>query len=543
MNTYKFDCGCEIPILGDTKENDGLPSMEIKFDQTLRMDCPATLDLLASGRTKGVFQLETSLGQNWCQKLKPEHVEHISALISLLRPGCLKAITNGKSMTLHYIDRKNGREPIEVINPALFPILESTYGVPVYQENSIQIAKTIAGFNLVEADILRKAIGSKDPEIMASLEKKFIDGCKSVGKVNDNEAKEIFGWIKESQRYSFNHSHAVEYGIISYWTAYAKAHFPVQYFCACLSHAKNGAFPKEEVAELVEDAKYFNIDVFPPSLKTLKVGDPGNYCVNKDQINFGIGNISGVGPNHVTNFIEQVDSIENLLGKPINKWSWIEFLLYFSCNINKTVMNGIISTGFLSHFGYNRRELLYDYETFLKLNDKEIEKIQGFHPNTLQEGIKKLIDSGIKHKGRAAKVLGFYETLINPPHKLIDDTKFVANRERELLGTPITCQALDGCDKSGANTTCKDIISEKIKNPTIAVEIISAREYIIKSGKNQGRKMCYLTVKDETCSINSVKIYADKYSQYENMMYVGNTVLLKCYKFDDGVVINEAIEI
>ena len=537
---YKFDCGCEIPILGDVKDNDGLPSMEIKFDEYIRPDCPATLELLASGRTKGVFQLETPLGQNWCAKLQPEHFEHISALISLLRPGCLKAITNGKSMTLHYVDRKHGREPVETISPALLPILESTYAVPVYQENSIQIAKKIAGFNLVEADKLRKAIGSKDPEIMSSLKLKFIDGCKRVGLVTPEQAEEIFGWIKESQRYSFCHSHAIEYGIISYWTAYAKAHFPVHYLCSCLAYAKYGQDPKEEVAELVEDAKYFNIDVFPPSVKSLFTGDPGYYCVNKDQINFGIGDISGVGPNHVVSFLDQVDLTEKILGKPIDKWSWLEFLIYFSCNINKTVILGLISSGFLSHMGYNRRELLYDYETFIKLNPNEVARLKDLKPTSLKDGINRLLPT-IKHKGRLAKVTGIYETLINPPHKLIDDSRFIANKERELLGTPITCQALDDCDKSGANTDCKNV--DSVKNPAIAVEIISAREYVIKKGKNMGKKMCYLTVKDDTCSINNVKIYSEKYGQYENMLYDGNTVLLKCYKFDDGLVINEAIEI
>jgi DNA polymerase-3 subunit alpha len=128
----------------------------------------------------------------------------MSALISLFRPGCLRSLIDGKPMTEHYCDRKNAGVEVKYFHQALEPILKSTYGVLTYQEQSMKIAQDIAGFTLEEADTLRKAIGKKKADIMAQIKQQFIDGCKKVGLVTEEEAAEIFGWIQESQRYSFN---------------------------------------------------------------------------------------------------------------------------------------------------------------------------------------------------------------------------------------------------------------------------------------------------------------------------------------------------
>ena len=116
-------------------------------------------NLICEGRTKGIFQLESSLGKAWAKRVKPKNIEELAALVSIIRPGCLKAIVNGKSMTQHYVDRKNGDEEITYVDESLEPILKKTQGVLVYQEQSMEIAQKIAGFNLLEADDLRKAFG------------------------------------------------------------------------------------------------------------------------------------------------------------------------------------------------------------------------------------------------------------------------------------------------------------------------------------------------------------------------------------------------
>ena len=163
-----------------------------------------TWQLFEEGKTKGVFQLESNLGKSWSKKLAPNNIEELSALIAIIRPGCLKAFVDGKSMTQHFIDRKHGREEVTYLHESLEEVLLPTYGVLVYQEQSMRIAQKIAGFNLEEADELRKAIGKKKADLMAKVKKKFIAGAKRVKIVNKEEAEQIFGWIQASARYAFN---------------------------------------------------------------------------------------------------------------------------------------------------------------------------------------------------------------------------------------------------------------------------------------------------------------------------------------------------
>ena len=181
-----------------------------------------TWQLFAEGKTKGVFQLESNLGKSWSKKLAPNNIEELSALIAIIRPGCLKAFVDGKSMTQHFIDRKHGREEVTYLHESLEEILAQTYGVLVYQEQSMRIAQKIAGFNLEEADELRKAIGKKKADLMAKVKKKFIAGAKKVKIVDKQTAEEIFSWIEKSARYAFNKSHSISYAVCSYWSAYQK---------------------------------------------------------------------------------------------------------------------------------------------------------------------------------------------------------------------------------------------------------------------------------------------------------------------------------
>jgi DNA polymerase-3 subunit alpha len=200
MTKLQFDCGCSFSCVEDNRI---IFSPKI---ENINLNCKKTWNLISDGNTKGVFQLESRLGQSIAKKLKPENMEQLSALISILRPGSLEAIRDGKSVTNHYIDRKNHNESIDYFHPSLEPILSGTLGELIYQEQAIQIAKDIAGFTLSESDTLRKSIGKKDVKLMAEIKGKFLEGCKKQNIVNDNDAQEIFGWIEKSQRYSFNKS-------------------------------------------------------------------------------------------------------------------------------------------------------------------------------------------------------------------------------------------------------------------------------------------------------------------------------------------------
>ena len=194
-------------------------------------DDQKTWRLFKDGRTKGVFQLESNLGKSWSKKLAPSNLEELAALIALIRPGCLKAIADGKSMTQHYVDRKSKKDKVVYFHESLEDILKPTYGVLVYQEQSMRIAQKLAGFDLQEADKLRKAIGKKKADLMAKVKEDFLVGCETVAVVDHATAQEVFSWIEKSSRYSFNKSHAVAYAMNSYCQLGIKLIIPKNFFC------------------------------------------------------------------------------------------------------------------------------------------------------------------------------------------------------------------------------------------------------------------------------------------------------------------------
>lgn len=200
MKQYNFPCGCKFDVIeetGDTVRIGLNPDLE-----ELPLTCQRTWDFISAGDTKGVFQLEKQ--GHAAKKLKPDNIEHLSALIAIIRPGCAESYVDGKSVTQHYMDRKHGREEVTYYHPSLIPALKSTYGLLVYQEQAMQIVKDLAGFNLLEADNLRKAIGKKKPEEMAKVKTMFLEKAKALNIVSEEEAIEIFNRIEKSQRYSFN---------------------------------------------------------------------------------------------------------------------------------------------------------------------------------------------------------------------------------------------------------------------------------------------------------------------------------------------------
>ena len=198
---YKFDCGCEFDVI---EFPDGEKGVKFNPDfEIMNLECQRTWNLISSGDTKGVFQLENQ--PQMAKKVKPNSIEELSDLISILRPGCTESfLEDGKSLTYHYNERKHGREMPTYLHPDLKNIIGSTYGILVYQEQAMQIASHYAGFTLQEADTLRKAIGKKKPEIMAKMKTLFLEKAEKKGIITKAEAEEIFSWIEASQRYSFN---------------------------------------------------------------------------------------------------------------------------------------------------------------------------------------------------------------------------------------------------------------------------------------------------------------------------------------------------
>jgi len=525
----KFDCGCEFAV-----ENNS-----INFStslENLNLNCEKTWKLISDGNTKGCFQLESRLGQMMAKKLKPENIEQLSALIAIIRPGCLEAIRSNKSVTNHYIDRKNGMESIDYFHGALEPALKTTYGEMIYQEQAMQIAKDIAGFDLKEADMLRKAIGKKKPEEMAKIKKRFISGCESQGIVTTEQSEEIFGWIEKSQRYSFNKSHSISYAINGYFSAYAKAHFPKVFFASYLKFAKDKIDPRQEIKELVKNANEMDINVRIPDIRLMNE----MFIIHNDEIIFGLTDIKGVGAS-VFNKLKQITANIDL-----SSLSWPELLLSILHNINSTASKALISSGALDFLKKNRTEMIFDFETISQLTSKELEHLLSIiKANTeldILSSIRLLLASGKISKKRIPTVSALIDSLINPPYSLIDKIEWLSDSEDALLGTSITCSKLDTYDITMTNTNCRQLKnSDLYKNIIIAGEVTNINVIKTKKGKNPGLEMAFVSIEDQFGSIDSIILFPEQYQKYKHHLFNTNILIFigNKTKTGDGLVVEK----
>ncbi|MFN0159018.1 MAG: DNA polymerase III subunit alpha [Bacteroidota bacterium] len=267
------------------KENHGV---DIDLD-TIPEDDAKTFELFAKGQTIALFQFESSGMQDWLRKLKPNCISDLVAMNALYRPGPMEMIGD-------FIVRKHGQQEITYLHPKMEAILKETYGVIVYQEQVMKIANDIAGFTLAKADIMRRAMGKKDKNLMAELKKEFVDGA-----VNLNTAKklagEIFDLIEKFASYGFNKSHSVAYSVLAYQTAYLKAHYPAEYMAATMSSEIGNT---DKIVGLIDDCRKMEIQVLPPD-----VNESGkNFTVVNGDIRFGLCGIKNVGESAVDSVIK-----------------------------------------------------------------------------------------------------------------------------------------------------------------------------------------------------------------------------------------------
>jgi DNA polymerase-3 subunit alpha len=528
VEKYKFDCGCEFAIESPTiKEIDGLPSLLIDFS-SINHNCPKTWEVFHSGMTKGIFQLENKLGQDWSKKIKPSNLDELSAVISVIRPGTLKSKLNGTSLTQHFADRKNGSESTEYIHESLKPILASTYGILVYQEQAMRIAVDLAGFDLKEADSLRRAISKKNAELMTQVEELFIKKTKELKVVDEENAKLVFSWIRESQKYSFNKSHGVGYSEIGYWCAYMKAHFPIHFYTSWLYYAKDKQFSQEEVELLIEDAFKAGINVLPPTIKYGNDVDLSHFFTKNGNIYFGVADIKKIGDSLAKKLSVAIGNGEQELGKKIGDWSWYEFLVFIGDEISSSAMNNLIAVGGVDYLdcGMSRNGKLFQYNVYNQLDTKEKQYIKYIGVSSLEDAILKILnDTLLKRTVNRRKKLGdLLHSLRDAPYSTKDTRYQIIKAEQELLGVPVSCSRTDECSVSG-ESMCVDIPFKKGKT-TIAVEILSIREHIIKSGASKGKKMAFLKVKDSSGTSDDVVIFSEKYEEAAALITKGNTLLL-----------------
>lgn len=263
--------------------NQYAPANEKLDIRQIRDDDEATFQLLKSGKTTAVFQLESSGMKNLIAKLQPDNFEDLIALVALFRPGPLQS-----GMVDDFINRKHGRAKVVYPHPALAEILKNTYGVMVYQEQVMQVAQILAKYSLGEADLLRRAMGKKKPEEMAKQKGTFVARA-SAGGVDEQVAIDIFDLMAKFAEYGFNKSHSAAYALLSYQTAWLKAHYPAAFMAAVLTSEMDKT---EKIVLLIDECHEMGLRILPPSINHSAY----DFTINQQgEILFGLGAIKGVG--------------------------------------------------------------------------------------------------------------------------------------------------------------------------------------------------------------------------------------------------------
>jgi DNA polymerase-3 subunit alpha len=302
------------------------------------LDDSKTYQLLSSSETIGVFQLESRGMRDLLVKLKPECFEDLIAILALYRPGPI-----GSGMVDDFIKRKRGLVPIKYELPELKDILKETYGVIVYQEQVMKIANVLAGFSLGQADLLRRAMGKKKPEEMDKQKERFIKGARDHG-IPEKKAEKLFDLMAYFAGYGFNKSHSAAYALISYQTAYLKAHYPVEFMAALLSSEMGNA---DKVVRYITECRAQGIQILPPDVNESR----RDFTVVEDGIRFGLAAIKNVGENAIDSIREAREH-----GGPFT--SIFDFCRRIdSRKVNRRAIEGLIKSGALDSTKAKRAQM------------------------------------------------------------------------------------------------------------------------------------------------------------------------------------------
>ncbi len=315
----------------------------------LNLNNKETFDLFTNAETIGIFQLESSGMRELLKKLKPDKFEDIIALLALYRPGPL-----GSGMVDDFIKRKRRGAKVRYDHQLLEPILKDTYGIILYQEQVMRITNTLAGFSLSQADLLRRAMSKKTPEVIENLSKSFVDGAVKKG-INRKIAEKVFGLIEFFAGYGFNKSHSTAYALISYQTAYLKANYPVEFMAALLTSEKDNT---DKIARYINETKHMKIKILPPDVNE---SFSQFTVVGQDAIRFGLSAIKNVGEGSV----ETIISLRKERGSFLSLFGFCERV--DSKAVNKKVIESLIKCGAFDGFGAYRAQLMRGLEKIMNL--------------------------------------------------------------------------------------------------------------------------------------------------------------------------------
>jgi DNA polymerase-3 subunit alpha len=471
-----------LTVIYDTlkkiKENYGI---DIDIDN-LPLDDPKVYELLQKGETIGVFQLESRGMRNLLREIKPEKFEDLIAVLALYRPGPLGRLES-------YIKRKRGEEKVEYMHPSLEPILSETYGVIIYQEQVMEIAHRLAGFSLGQADVLRRAMGKKKPEVMEEQREIFVKGAKERG-IPEEVAKDIFEDMAKFAEYGFNKSHSAAYAYVSYQTAYLKVYYPKEFMSSLLTSVRNNT---SKLSKYIAEAKRMGIKILPPDINESMV----YFTVTNEGIRFGLSAVKNVGEGVA---IAIVNERENGKFKSI-----LDFVKRLNSRvINKRALESLIKSGAFDSFELSRKSLL--------------------------ENIDKLLDSVQSSKKLPVTQASLIDTveLIKDP-VIMNTEEFTVEElmemEKEMLGLYVSYdpqEELREISQKLFENTIDELVDVESGSWIIVPGILkNVREILDR--KNQ--KMLFATLEDYTGEAD-ITVFSSVYNKFKDILQEGKRVVV-----------------
>jgi DNA polymerase-3 subunit alpha len=452
------------------RENHGI---ELNMEE-LPLDDRATYELLSRADTTGVFQLESSGMRDILVRLRPENFADIVALVALYRPGPLES-----GMVDNYIQGKHGEIEVKYDLEQLRPILEPTYGVILYQEQVMKIASVLASYTLGEADILRRAMGKKNPEVMAAQRDRFVSGAKE-NKIDLGKAGHIFDLMEKFAGYGFNKSHSAAYALIAYHTAYLKEHYAVEFMAALLNSFLSST---DQVVKLINECREKNIVILPPDVNASQK----DFSVVKGEIRFGLGAVKNVGES----------AIEVILNSRKEQGPFPS--IYEFCQrldtqkVNRRVMEQLIKCGAFDSLHPNRAQVLAAL-------DDALDKAQAMQRDR-QSGQINMFDLLRSRKKTQAPML---------PDVAAWDSRAILQFEKESLGFYISGHPLDFYAEQLAAVCNADTQSVKEKREGSEAVLCGMLSIIKELNTKKGERMAFLSLEDKEGIVEIVS-FSDTY--------------------------------
>lgn len=464
--------------------------LDIDIDK-ISFDDEKTFDLFRKGTTTGVFQLESTGMRSLLRDLKPTNFSDVVAILALYRPGPL-----GSGMVRDFVDRKHGLKPIQYLHPSLEKILEETYGIIVYQEQVMEIASRLADFSMAEADILRKAMSKKEPEVLSKLREKFIEGC-SKKKIDAKASGQIFDLVSHFAGYGFNKSHSTAYAAVSFQTAYLKAHYPVEFMAALLTSVMDN---KDKVVIFVNECRNLKIKVLPPD-----VNSSGRaFTAVGNTIRFGLSAVRNVGA-------AAIDAIVTARDTKGEFKSITDFCEKVDLSvINKRCMESLIKAGAFDSLGYSRGGLLSVYEQIMDMGDRRQKDIQKGQFSLFETGQQEAEDAFFKEE---------------VPSEELEKSQLLAY-EKEMLGLYVSGHPLKGKEgllTSNSDISLLDIREEKDGSVKRVAGIISHLSTIT---TRKGDLMAFVDLEDLAASMEVI-VFPSLFQQYRELLAEDKIISIK----------------